>query len=436
MVILNNTRLLLWISAIALLIGLFQPLTFSMVADSQAKLIEPTINQLDERIRKIRMGDLQIRVINSKRSPIANAEVTIEQMSNAFQFGTSLRTEMFSDNVEKSDQKKYLQIAKELANSSVHEDALKWYSTESDRGQINYIDADRILAWSDRNYPLPMRGHNLFWEVERWSQPWLKQLSNDDLRQAVYNRATDICTRYRGRIVEYDVLNEMLHGNFFRSRLGDRIVDDMFARCAKADPQARLYLNEYDILNGKLVDAYAKQIRTLLDRGVPVGGIGIQAHIRENISIGTMQSSIDTLAKLGLPIKITEVSVVADTEDRKAQVLTDLYRVAFANPAVKGITLWGFWEGAAWEPKTALYDRQFKPLPAAISYRKLVLDQWQTNTIGKTGNSGDRTGLYSTRAFFGTYQVTVKKGDRSIQKMIIFNDQNSNQKLPYTIQIS
>lgn len=434
--ILNNTRLLLWISAIALLIGLFQPLTFSMVADSQAKLIEPTINQLDERIRKIRMGDLQIKVIDAKRSPIANAEVTIKQMSNAFQFGTSLRTEMFSDNVEKSDQKKYLEIAKELANSSVHEDALKWYSTESERGQINYADADRILAWSDRNYPLPMRGHNLFWEVERWSQPWLKQLSNDDLRQAVYNRATDICTRYRGRIVEYDVLNEMLHGNFFRSRLGDRIVDDMFARCARADPHARLYLNEYDILNGKLVEAYSKQIRTLLDRGVPVGGIGIQAHIRENISVGTMQSSIDTLAKLGLPIKITEVSVVADTEARKAQVLTDLYRVAFAHPAVRGITLWGFWEGAAWEPKTALYDRQFKPLPAAIAYRKLVLEQWRTNTTGKTGNVGDRTGLYSTRAFFGTYQVTVKKGDRSIQKMIIFDDQNSNQKLPYTIQIS
>lgn len=323
-----------------------------------------------------------------------------------------------------------------MANSSVHEDALKWYSTESERGQINYADADRILAWSDRNYPLPMRGHNLFWEVERWSQPWLKQLSNDDLRQAVYNRATDICTRYRGRIVEYDVLNEMLHGNFFRSRLGDRIVDNMFARCAKADPHARLYLNEYDILNRKLVEAYSKQIRTLLDRGVPVGGIGIQAHIRENISVGTMQSSIDTLAKLGLPIKITEVSVVADTEARKAQVLTDLYRVAFAHPAVRGITLWGFWEGAAWEPKTALYDRQFKPLPAAIAYRKLVLEQWRTNTTGKTGNVGDRTGLYSTRAFFGTYQVTVKKGDRSTQKMIIFNDQNSNQKLPYTIQIS
>lgn len=431
MTVLRNTRLFLWISAIAIFIGLLQTPVFLMFARPPAQLIEPTINQLESRIRKIRMGDLQIKVIDDKQSPIADAEVVIKQMSHTFQFGTSLRTEMFHDNVEKSAQTKYLQIAKELANSSVHEDALKWYSTEPNRGKVNYVDADRILAWSDRNYPLPMRGHNLFWEVERWNQSWLQQLKATDLRQAVRKRAIEICTRYRGRIAEYDVLNEMLHGNFFRNRLGDRIVDDMFAGCAKADPKARLYLNEYDILNGKLVDAYTKQVRTLLARGVPVGGIGIQAHIRENISVAQMQSSIDTLAKLGLPIKITEVSVLADTESRKAQVLTDLYRVAFAHPAVKGITLWGFWEGAAWEPKTALYDRQFKPLSSALAYRKLVLEQWRTNTSGITGNKGDRTGIYSTRAFFGTYQVTVKSGDRNIQQMITFNDQ----KLPYTIQI-
>jgi GH35 family endo-1,4-beta-xylanase len=434
MKVLRNSRLCLWVFSIAIFIGLLQSALFSPFAKPQT-LIEPTINQLEASIRKIRMGDLQIRVIDKKQNPIADAEVRIEQMSHAFQFGTSLRTEMFRDDADKVAQTKYLQIAKELANSSVHEDALKWYSTEPIRGQVSYAEADRILAWSDHNYPLPMRGHNLFWEVERWSQKWLQQLSNDDLRQAVQQRATEICTRYRGRITEYDVLNEMLHGNFFRSRLGDRIVDDMFIWCAKADPQARLYLNEYDILNGKLVDAYAEQIRLLLARGIPVGGIGIQAHIRENISVAQMQSSIDTLAQLGLPIKITEVSVLADTEERKSQILTDLYRVAFANPAVKGITLWGFWEGAAWEPKTALYDRQFKPLPSAIAYRKLLLEHWRTNKNGKTGNVGDLTGIYSTRTFFGQYRVTVNSGKFKIQQMITFDEQTHSQNSPYTIQL-
>ncbi|PZV16174.1 MAG: 1,4-beta-xylanase, partial [Pseudanabaena sp.] len=362
-------------------------------------------------------------ISDDKQSPIPNAEIKIEQVSHAFQFGTSLRTEMFNNDVPTFEQTKYLQIAKELANSGVHEDALKWYSTERNRGQINYADADRILAWSERNYSLPMRGHNLFWEVEKWNQEWLQKLEKDDLRQAVLQRATEVCTRYRGRITEYDVLNETLHGNFFRGRLGDRIIDEMFAQCAKADPQARLYLNEYDILSGKLVDTYVQKIRVLLDRGVPIGGIGIQAHIRENISVAQMQASIDTLAQFGLPIKITEVSVIADNESRKAQVLSDLYRVAFSHPAVKGITLWGLWEGSAWEPKTALYDRQFNPLPAAIAYRNLVLKQWRTNTIGQT----NLFGIYSTRAFFGTYRVTVKSGDQYIQKKINFNDQNNSQ---------
>lgn len=433
MTFLSKSRWFVWILAIALCIGLFQSPILQMFAVPQAQLIEPTVNQLEARIRKIRMGDLQIKVIDDKQNPIANAEVLVEQIAHAFQFGVSLRTEMFRDDADPASQRQYLKIAQELANSSVHEDALKWYSTESNRGQVTYSDADRILDWSDRHYPLPMRGHNLFWEVEQWQQSWLKQLSKDDLRQAVLQRATDICTRYRGRIPEYDVLNEMLHGNFFRGRLGDRIVDDMFAQCAEADPQARLYLNEYDILNGKLVDAYSKQVRTLLERGVKVGGIGIQAHIRENIAIAQMQSSIDQMAKLGLPIKITEVSVLADTESRKAQVLTDLYRVAFAHPAVKGITLWGFWEGAAWEPKTALYDRQFKPLPAAQAYRKLILEDWRTNTKGSTGHEGNQVGIYSTRAFFGTYRVTVKSGDRQIQKTITFNE--SDRKVPYIIPL-
>lgn len=433
MTFLSKSRWFVWILAISVCIGLFQSSVLQMFAVPQSQLIEPTISQLEARIRQIRMGDLQIKVIDDKQNPIVNAEVLVEQLAHAFQFGVSLRTEMFRDDADPASQRQYLKIAQELANSSVHEDALKWYSTESNRGQVTYAESDRILDWSDRHYPLPMRGHNLFWEVEQWQQSWLKQLSNDDLHQAVLKRANDVCTRYRGRITEYDVLNEMLHGNFFRGRLGDRIVDEMFAKCAKADPQARLYLNEYDILNGKLVDAYSKQVRTLLDRGVKVGGIGIQAHIRENISIAKMQSSIDQMAKLGLPIKITEVSVLADTESRKAQVLTDLYRVAFAHPDVKGITLWGFWEGAAWEPKTALYDRQFKPLPAAQAYRKLVLEQWRTNIRGITSYSGNQVGMYSTKAFFGTYRVTVKSGDRQIQKTITFNDRDQ---APYVIQVS
>ncbi len=146
---------------------------------------EPS-SRLDQAIRTLRAGDLQIQVIGADRKPIANATVQIQQTAHAFRFETALSTEMFAKPANTADQSRYLSLAKRLFNASVHENALKWYSTEPERGKVSYADADRILTWSKQNN-LKMRGHNLFWEVEKWNQPWLKQLSSKDLQLAVHH---------------------------------------------------------------------------------------------------------------------------------------------------------------------------------------------------------------------------------------------------------
>lgn len=245
----------------------------------------------------------------------------------------------------------------------------------------------------------------MFWEVEKWNAPWLKTLSPEELRQAIVRRSTEVCSRYRGRIHEYDVLNEMLHGNFFRSQLGEEIVKIMFQSCQAADPTATLYVNDYDILNGYRLNDYVQQIRSLLDQGVPVGGIGIQAHVLdEKITPAQIQKSLDTLAQFNLPIKITEFSALAKTEPEQAKILLDLYQTAFAHPAVKGILMWGFWENAHWVPQAAIFDDKFQPKLAAKVYQELVFNQWWTRSQGTTNLQGK----FSTRAFFGKYQVTLK----------------------------
>jgi GH35 family endo-1,4-beta-xylanase len=260
---------------------------------------------------------------------------------------------------------------------------------------------------------MTMRGHTLFWAVEKWNQPWVRQLSDRDLRIAVENRTREVCSRYRGRIGEYDVLNEMLHGDFFQRRLGEAIVDEMFRWCRESDPNARLYVNDYNILDGRELDRYIEQIRTLRQRGVPVGGIGTQAHFSEPITADRIQQSLNTLAQFGLPIKITEVSVIANSEAEQARILTDLYRVGFAHPAVTGILMWGFWEGAHWRPSAAIFKRNFQPTPAAKAYQDLVFRQWWTTVTGKTNQSGTLT----TRGFYGRYQVTVTANNRTIQQI-------------------
>lgn len=388
----------------------------------------PSIAALDPTIRNLRTGDLVVQVVDSQGQTIGNAAVNLEQTAHAFQFGTALSTEMFSPTANSAAQKQYLNLTRQLFNASVHENALKWYATEPARGQVSYADADRILDWSRAN-GLAMRGHTLFWAVEKWNQPWVKALSNEELRSAVQRRATEICQRYRGKIPEYDVLNEMLHGDFFQQRLGNDIVKQMFTWCQQADPTARLYVNDYDILNGKMLDRYVQQIRSLLQQGVPVGGIGVQAHIREPTTAAQVQQTLDTLAQFRLPIKITELGVVAATEAEQARILKDVYTVAFAHPAVTGILMWGFWEGANWEPRSAVFKRNFEPTLAAKTYQELVFQQWWTRAKGNT----NRAGTFSTRAFFGNYRATVMIGGKGVERSFSFSPQS---KLPQTITVN
>lgn len=114
------------------------------------------------------------------------------------------------------------------------------------------------------------------------------------------------------------------------------------------------------------------------------------------------------MAQFGLPIKITEFDVIAPTEAEKARILTDVYRVAFAHPAVDGILMWGFWEGAHWAPKAALFKKDWEPLPIAKAYLDLVYNQWWTKLDGFTNKVGE----LPVGAFFGEYILSIDTGNK------------------------
>ena len=128
-------------------------------------------------------------------------------------------------------------------------------------------------------HQIPLRGHNVFWGVPNMVQPWLKALDDATCARRSRPARVDIARRYRGRFAEYDLNNEMLHGNYYEQRLGTNITRDMAAWMRQEDPQAVLYLNDYDILTGRRVEDYVAQIRKFLDQGVPIGGIGVQGHL-------------------------------------------------------------------------------------------------------------------------------------------------------------
>lgn len=367
--------------------------------------------ELDDAIRRHRTGTLTVE------AP-PGAEVRVEQLRHEFWFGAALANQAFGGRMDPADRERYLATFLANFNSAVTENALKWHSMEPSRGQINYAPVDTMLAWTEQ-HRIPLRGHNVFWGIANRVQPWLKALADDELRRVLQARATDIARRYRGRFAEYDLNNEMIHGNYYEQRLGPDITRDMAQWMRAEDPAAVLYLNDYDITTGRRLEDYVTHIRQLLAQGVPIGGIGVQGHLHgDSLDSVALQRSLDRLAEFKLPIRITEFNfpgqksrhfgkrdaeLTPEEEEVKAKALVEFYRICFAHPAVEGVLMWGFWEGANWIPVSSLFRRDWSPTPAGLAYRDLVYRQWWTSWRGPA----DAGGRCEVPAFFGQHKITV-----------------------------
>lgn len=370
----------------------------------------------DEAIRKARMGTLVVEAA-------PNVEVRVEQLRHEFWFGSALASGAFGGRMNPEDAAQYKKVFLENFNAGVTEVALKWHAMEPRQGQVDYSIVNAILQWTDE-HGIPLRGHNIFWGVPNYVQPWQKAMDDATLRETLKARALDIGKRYRGRFAEYDLNNEMLHANYYEDRLGPKITLDMASWVRQEDPNAVLFLNDYDILTGNHLDDYIAHIRKFLDQGVPFGGIGVQGHLHgDSFDPAVLQNALARLAEFKLPICITEFNFpgqrskyygqrgarLSDEEEQaKAKALADYYRICFAQPAVKGILMWGFWEGANWIPVSSLYRRDWSPTPAAEAYRDLVFKQWWTTWRGRT----DAQGRCEIRAFYGQHRITA--GDKEV----------------------
>ena len=404
-------------------IPLFAPLCFAQ-DDISAKLAPSAINA---RIAEIRMGDLIV-----KTKP--GAEVKVQQVRHEFLFGTAITNHLAEKDenaMSPEDRKMFLKILAENFNYAVHENALKWYDCEKEPNVVDYSMADRIWEIC-HELNIPMRGHCIFWEKDKYIMPWLNQLNNDQLRAAVIRRAIDVTKHFKGRIEEFDLNNEMIHGDFFRRRLGYGIINEMAYAAKTGNPDITLYVNDYGILveRGYNASTYITQIENLLANGVPIGGIGCQGHFvssdkadssgRAATTPEHVQKTLDNLAKFNLPIKITECLFAADDEQGKAEALRMFFPICFAHPNVEAILMWGFWEVGHWVPETAMWKKDWTPTPQALAYRDLVFNQWWTQASGKA----NKDGIFKTRAFYGNYiitsngktqKVTLSKKEKSMQ---------------------
>jgi GH35 family endo-1,4-beta-xylanase len=376
--------------------------------------------QAESRIEQIRKAPLTITVKDAAGTPIEGAKVEVVLRKHEFGFGSAIAANPVLNNTT-VDGSRYRAIVKSLYSKVVTENALKWPNWQSSRQTgINLVN------WLTDN-GLAVRGHTLVWPSWQYLPSSLKSTFDsrvasegqtaaaDWLRQAVISHIADEASTLAGKLVAWDVINEPYANHDLMDILGNAAMIDWFRQAKQSDPHARLYLNDYSILEARGTD-YSHQdhffntIQYLRSNGAPLEGIGIQGHFGSGLTGAVrMLEILDRFATFGVPIEATEFDVNVADEQIQADYMRDFMTTLFSHPAVNSILMWGFWQNAHWLPQAALYRSDWTIKPNGQAWIDLVHNLWTTEIAGTTLADG----RYGTRAFRGTYDITVSFGGQS-----------------------
>lgn len=382
--------------------------------------------EAERRIRQHRKTDLRVEVTDGNGNPVSGATVDVHMRRHGFDFGTAVNAEYLLEESEEGG--KYRTNVRNLFNKAVLENRHKWafWEQESER-QL----ATEATDWLLRN-GLEMRGHTCIWQRPNQSAipddvvEATKTADQDRIQQRTDDHVSEIVSHYDGvgNFTEWDVVNEPVQFHamtnvldpFARSVESPALVE-WYRRAAEADPDAQLFVNEYDIVPGDdecKRNRYEQLIRFLRRREAGLGGIGMQAHhyspaLRR--SPKELLSTLDRFGQFGVPIQITEFDTWGDgwTESMEAEYLYRFLKTVFSHPAVEGFLMWGIWDELHWKDNAPLFRSDWSPKPAYDQYRRLVFDQWWTVETGRS----DPNGVYATTGFLGEYDITARNGQRS-----------------------
>ncbi|XP_062583059.1 uncharacterized protein LOC134244820 [Saccostrea cucullata] len=337
--------------------------------------------------------------------------IQLVQQRHAFPFGAAVKASFLVDDAHQV----YQDFVFNNFNWAVLANALKWNHVERSEGNSQYDTAVAAIS-ALQSHGLHVRGHNLFWAVDRHSPKWLLGKSHTCYINEMKRHINDIASHTNGTLDHWDVYNEALHGRYFEKHTGDPdIIQKMFHWLHVAQPQSKLFLNDYKIVTSNLfTTALKNQALQLLKDRVPLYGIGIQSHFKTSqIHKDIIKYRLDKVAEAGLKIWITEMTIFESNSTKKAAALEELLTLYFSHPAVEGVLLWGFWDGAIRDQERSLFTGPSITANAAgQKYLDLVKKTWWTDYT-HTITSGH---VLHTSVFKGDYQLLVKHNGTTIHR--------------------
>ncbi|MET8307039.1 endo-1,4-beta-xylanase [Micromonospora sp. NPDC005173] len=336
-------------------------------------------------------------------------------LRHGLQVGTAVDMAALND----TSDPQYRRLTTSEFSSVTAENAMKWESLEPTRGAYDWAAADQLVEFAKRNRQ-SVRGHVLVWhnQLPAWLTSGVADgsISRQELRELLRRHITTVVSRYKGKIWQWDVVNEAVsdpwdtpstlhYKGFWAQNLGPGYIADAFRWARAADPKALLFYNDYNIEafgSGNPADDKPQfvhdMVKGLLAQGVPIDGVGSQGHL------GTQYGNYDTLqvtaalkkfAALGVATAFTEVDVRSEMTEAvqagnsaeinprlqaSAANFSVLMKACLAVRSCLSYTVWGFSDKHSWVPgwfndppqgMATIYDESYQPKRA---YHELKSD--------------------------------------------------------------
>jgi GH35 family endo-1,4-beta-xylanase len=303
-----------------------------------------------------------------------------EYVSETGFFDPNVNTVASNDDWKKANMYKYF-------NAGVNENSFKWSGVQANPGPPNYTNFDNAVAWTQK-VGWEYRAHTLLWGGnDDHSMPgWVRDLPTpQDIIDTCKMRVIRDVTRYKGIINEYDVINETLtgHADWLRNTVGDSIIWECFKWARSADPNAELYINDYNVeYNWGQAVEYRDLILQMLENGAPVTGVGMQSHFWDGLrpNVDELVKNVNIIAETGLPIKFTEFDYGGDiSQAQQAADYIKVLTIAFSHPSVVGMYHWSLRDGWSWRDGSGMFDVAGNPKLATDTLLYYTKTKWATN---------------------------------------------------------
>lgn len=323
---------------------------------------------------------------------------TLRYYADAHQMRIGMAVSSYTDVNNAGDAR--VQLIKKHFNMVEPENCLKFESVEPAQNYFDYGASDALAAFAQAN-GMYMRGHTLAWhsQVAQWvsvdgkknDKNWTKPQLMAILKNHIFN----VVRHFKGKIGEWDVVNECLdddqsivrtnpdsyklrQSSIWTTVCGESFIDSAFVWAHQADPDCKLYLNDYDneIMGTAKAQAFYNLVKRLQKSGIPIDGVGMQCHFDAgNVDVKALGRNIARFEELGLECTITELDLGIDnkTTNELQQQARDYHNIvaeAMAHNNCRSLLIWGISDDMSWRQSSPLiWNGDLSPKPAFYGVR-------------------------------------------------------------------